>query len=52
MMEIALKDGRKEDAKYFAEILEKQQIYMTYGITMDKLDISNYTVMKKMQITL
>ncbi len=23
MMEIALKDGRKEDAKYFAEILEK-----------------------------
>ncbi len=22
-MEIALKDGRKEDAKYFAEILEK-----------------------------
>lgn len=33
MMEIALKDGRKEDAKYFAEILEK---------TTDLYDLSDY----------
>lgn len=33
MMEIALKDGRKEDAKYFAEILEK---------TTDLYDLQDY----------
>ena len=59
MMEIALKDGRKEDAKYFAEILEKTtDLYDLWDyngqvgyfkLYSDEKDVDNFViVLKKM----